>query len=357
MLTILRLVIFLLFLSHNCWAGNTTICSSGCDYTTLFNWEAGEDGTITAPAVGQITGSFQDTTHVIIDGFTGNSAANYIKVHTSAAARHDGKWNTGKYRLEIADGDGAGIFVKDEYVRIDGLQIRKTGSASQAYKSGIAYASFATTTANELQISNCLIMGILSGNATASGIWINSIYAKAKIWNNIIYDFINGANNCAGIRTYMASANSAWVDAYNNTVHNCYIGYWDDKGDNIFDIHNNIAQDCTDGFRTDGGWEANPDYNISDVSQADADSVNDTFDGYKTVTFVAEGSDNFHLSSSDTAAKDAGVSDPGSGLFSDDIDSDTRSGTWDIGADEYIAAGGGLVTPFGLGLDIFEVIQ
>ena len=40
----------------------------------------------------------------------------------------------------------------------------------------------------------------------------------------------------------------------------------------------------------------------------------------------------FHLHSSDTTAKDAGTDL--SGTFTDDIDGDTRSGTWDIGADE-----------------------
>jgi len=44
---------------------------------------------------------------------------------------------------------------------------------------------------------------------------------------------------------------------------------------------------------------------------------------------------NFHLGNSDTGAKGYGVSDPGSGLFSDDIDGETRSGSWDIGADDY----------------------
>ena len=37
----------------------------------------------------------------------------------------------------------------------------------------------------------------------------------------------------------------------------------------------------------------------------------------------------------------AGTDNPGAGLYSDDIIDTARSSTWDIGAFEYVAAGGG----------------
>jgi hypothetical protein len=58
----------------------------------------------------------------------------------------------------------------------------------------------------------------------------------------------------------------------------------------------------------------------------------------QTFSFVDAANDDFHLLSTDTGAKDHGLTDPGSGLFSDDIDGQARSGTWDIGADEFVAA-------------------
>lgn len=50
-------------------------------------------------------------------------------------------------------------------------------------------------------------------------------------------------------------------------------------------------------------------------------------------------SDGYHLSSSDTGAMDDGtdLSSDGVFIFTDDIDGDTRSGSWDIGCDEYIS--------------------
>jgi hypothetical protein len=40
-----------------------------------------------------------------------------------------------------------------------------------------------------------------------------------------------------------------------------------------------------------------------------------------------------------------GTDDPGAGLYSDDITGTARTSVWDIGADEYVAAAGGLSIP------------
>jgi hypothetical protein len=50
---------------------------------------------------------------------------------------------------------------------------------------------------------------------------------------------------------------------------------------------------------------------------------------------VNETGGDYHLAAGDAGAKDHGVSDPGSSLFSDDIGGQTRAAAWDIGADEY----------------------
>lgn len=73
-----------------------------------------------------------------------------------------------------------------------------------------------------------------------------------------------------------------------------------------------------------------------------------------SATYVASGSDDFHLDSSDTNCKDQGtdLSADSDFAFDDDIDFTTRSGTWDIGFDEYvvtdiIGSGAGTLTPAG----------
>ena len=63
----------------------------------------------------------------------------------------------------------------------------------------------------------------------------------------------------------------------------------------------------------------------------------------QTISFADSANKDFHLSSSDTSAKDAGadLSADANLAFSTDIDSTTRTGSWDIGADETSGAGGG----------------
>ena len=56
-----------------------------------------------------------------------------------------------------------------------------------------------------------------------------------------------------------------------------------------------------------------------------------------TPTFVNLTTHDLHLSASDTVAKDQGEDLSGE-YFSDDIDGVTRTGTWDIGADEFLAS-------------------
>lgn len=73
-------------------------------------------------------------------------------------------------------------------------------------------------------------------------------------------------------------------------------------------------------------------------------TVTQTTNATSGVTFAADG---YHLAAADTVAKDQGTDLSGAAPhnetafpFDDDIDDNTRSGTWDIGADEYVASGG-----------------
>lgn len=353
MLTILRLAIFLLFLVPNCWAGNTTICSSGCDYTTFFNWEAGEDGSINAPAVGQITEGFQDTTAITIDGFTGNSVTNYIKVHTSAAARHAGKAGTSGYRLITSTGGSHSIHVKEAYTRIEGLEIKQasTGSSDEGIRVETTHAKIRNcviwtdgATADQdgiftglwaitsLEIENCIIYGW-----TRAGIHLQnydqSYTQNVYVRNCTIYDcgasgetesgainVRNGASSTINITVY----NTIGVDTASTYSDFSYVG-----NDATWSGTNNLTSDATANHGgLSGGLESRTV--TTNASPGTGDWV--------IFTNVTGGSEDFHLqNSAENDALDAGTSL--SGNFTDDIDSDTRSDTWDIGADEYVAAG------------------
>ncbi len=72
-----------------------------------------------------------------------------------------------------------------------------------------------------------------------------------------------------------------------------------------------------------------------------------------SVLFVNAGAGDFHLQAGDTVALGAGLDlsvDPVF-PFTLDIDGQTRPGTWDLGADEYVSPDGGYPRPWVLFLD------
>jgi len=305
---------------------------TGTDYTSLSAWEAGEEKDLQqadeiAVAKCRCSSGSADTDPITIDGSWNPDATRYIKIWTDPSEnyRHDGKWNDSKYRLVATATHLLRIY--EAYTRIEGLQVYNTNTSTLA-KDGIKVTP--SNNSDEVTISHCIIRGNNpTGDAYGRGIYESQ--ATLKAYNNIIYDWGQGTTEARGIYFYGVSTN-AYI--YNNTIHNCYYGLNRRHGTVV--AKNNITQDCTDGFY--GDFDGSSDYNVSDIS-GDAPGANSKT---CTVSFVDEANDDFHLASSDTCAKDAGVdlsSDPNL-AFNDDIDGETRSGSWDIGADEYVAAGG-----------------
>jgi hypothetical protein len=275
-----------------------------------------------------------DTTAVTIDGWT-TGVNNYIKIYTpnntatevNQSQRHSGEWNDAKYRLQSTSDVYGHIYVTEENVRIDGLQIKVPANGNN---SGIKL----TPSANQdHRISNCIIRGPATGT-TDDGITVSGSQSGAGqslIWNNIIYDF-TGSTNGTGI--VVVSYDSS-IRFYNNTFINCATGISATVSAPLGTIttQNNLFKSCTAATSGLTG-SASVDYNATDLSSLgytaqSHDRVSQTF------TFVNEGADDFHLASNDAGAKDFGVSDSGTGLFSDDIDGQGRHAYhWDIGADQ-----------------------
>lgn len=298
-----------------------TIKSSGGDYTSVSAAEAGEQrNLVTADEIAVLECySFQDTAGVTINGFT-TDATRYLKIYTPTAERHDGKWNSSKYRLEVSG--TMGIAVRDEYVRIDGLQIQLTSSSG--FNSAIVLQSIAAG-GSDIRISNCIVAGVVSGTAVSRGIYVGDAdITIAKIWNCIVYDFINGTNNCPGIGGYGGN-----VDIFNCTVYNCYRGIL--RQTDTVNVYNSAVFGNADDFN---GTFATIDYCASD----DGDGTNAVTPSDWDTVFEDITNRDFHLKSTDTDLIGAGTDDPGSGLFSDDIDAQARTSTWDIGADEFTSA-------------------
>jgi hypothetical protein len=275
-------------------------------------------------AVAKIDGPWtsEDSTAVTLTGWT-TDADNYIKIYTTAAARHNGKWDDDtKYRLIITGAHG--IYINEGNVRIDGLQVSVTPSS---YYDGIVFQSTGTSN-NDFRVSNNIIKAINSAADWPAGIELwDSGSGTFRAWNNIIYDFNYGTVNFGIVMADNAGGYTGYV--YNNTIHNCIKGLARDAG--TFIAINNIVKGSGDTNAYVGTFSGS-DYNATDGVDTTGQGAHSRTS--QTFKFVDETNDDFHLAPADTGARDYGVSNPGSGLFSTDIDRQNRGAPWDIGADE-----------------------
>jgi len=164
-----------------------------------------------------------------------------------------------------------------------------------------------------------------------------------SIWNNIIYFDGTRYANSYGMSVSNNSGITRNAYLYNNTCTGHYIGFASGSyGTNVI-LKNNISYNNSDNYS--GTVSSSSTNNLSGPSQTDAPGSNPR--NAVTVTFIDEANKNYHLASTDTGARGYGanLSSDSYLAFSDDIDGESRGSTWDIGADQYVAAGGGSSLP------------
>lgn len=311
----------------------TTNATAGANraYASANEWEAAEQTDLdTANNIMDCLceGVTADTTAVIISGWT-TSATDYIRIRTTQANRHDGKWNTSKYRLEMTSTSAIPLRAQVPYIRIEGIQAAVANSPDSGRSGIYCYGG------DYVQVSHCIVRG--KSGVAGWGIYIPTEIGPVRIWNNIIYDWDGSGGQ--GIHAETSGATKAYC--YNNTIIDCEIGMLTAGGNDII-AKNNIVQGSTTGYS--GTFDGNSTNNLSDHD----DSPGSNPQNSKTLTFADAANDDFHLDSGDSDAIDQGVdlSADANLAFSDDIDGDARSGTWDIGADEFVAAGGAIIPIF-----------
>lgn len=278
----------------------------------------------------QCTDGNADTTPTTITGIT-NAPANPVKVWTDPAEsyRHDGKWSTGnKYRVVASASSGGMIRFSCRAGISEGLQVHNThptGSGSGLYHS----------TSELCEISEC-ITRLDSTGSGSKGIYliVAKPNANLRIWNNVVY---NGGGK--GIQL-ITPPDSGWTMAiYNNTVVDVGskgIIVTDAVGDGSLYLKNNVVFNTGDDYDITVFTVRNYTNNMGE--DADFGSTN-----YKqtsqagTDIFEDYDNDDFHLKAgSDALLNGTDLSTDPDGVlsFDDDIDGDTRTGTWDIGADQ-----------------------
>lgn len=254
-----------------------------------------------------------------------SSAANYIHIigeqspnHPNFSTATSGIYSTSKYRITVTNSNGV-YGNTTAHVRIEGIQLQVT------VNNGSSFVGFKTTNASQtasdgdMRISHCIVKGVVTSGALTgfNARPVASGSTTSKMWNCLAYDCTNGV-----------ASDKQDAEFYNFTVRDSQFGFVEEDTPTI-KVVNCLASNCSIGFV--GTFTGSSNYNAEDDGNG-APGANSR--SGVTFTFVNAGSDDFHLASGDAGAKNFGTSDPGSGLFSDDIDGGTRSATWDIGADE-----------------------
>jgi hypothetical protein len=323
-------LLFVLALSAGAASNRTvTVKASGGDYTSLAAAIAGEKGdmvsldrqlTIECYAFGDAGGRVNITN---ADWVT--DATRYILITAPTAERHAGVWNEAKYHLEVA---GAAMNVHStEFVRIDGVQMYSTGDNPTFYAGG------PDSGAGEIRISNSIIRSTSSrGGGAFLATYTGGTGFVVLAWNNLIYGATK-ASAGMGIRTDVTGTYSFW----NNTIAECNIGVYRANGSVI--LKNTLFTGVT--TTGTGILAAGTDYNRTSAASLGytVTGGGNTHDAVsQTFTFADSVNKDWHLHESDAGARDRGVGDAGSGMYSSDVDGETRYGTWDVGADEYPSA-------------------
>lgn len=280
-----------------------------------------------------LAGTTADTARCTIAGFTTDST-HKVKLQGDLVG---GIWSTSYYRIEAAPNPSHGVIeVADEYVEIQNIQVRNTEAGSgnsEAIYSGEGLGGLS------LIVSGSILRGA-GGTGASYGLFFRPDVANTRgtFVNNIVYGFTG--TGLIGMALYGSGYNDGEIIiAYNNTIHGSPTGLATHGGgaSDAEYIKNNIVQSCSTAcYALNSAAGHATDTTATNLSE-DTSSPNNTWDSL-AVTFVSEtgGSEDLHLGGGDTAAKDQGTDLSGDAqyAFSTDIDGATRTGTWDIGADE-----------------------
>lgn len=301
--------------------GGTTNATTGDNraYASLSEWEAAEQTDLVTDGdihVVHCEGSSVDSyaAGITIDGWT-TGTSNYITIIVDSDRRHDGKWNTGKYRIECTGGS-YGFQILEDYVRIEGIQVEST------YRRTINY-----TGSGEFHLSHSIVR--TDNTYSLGGIQINTS-GTVKIWNNIIYGY--GTNKGA----YGLNIANCTAYVHANTVVDCFTAGITHLSATVY-VSNNLVFNCTDDYN--GSMSGN-----NNAYSEGTDPVSNGVDisGYAgTDIFVDYTNDDFHIKSGTTLENGGTDLDSHANCpVTDDIDGDTRHATTpDIGADEAVSGG------------------
>lgn len=276
------------------------------------------------------SGSAADTAPVDVTGFTTDST-HYVRIYTAAGSRNAGTWDASKYRLEVANPAAHVMLVRQEYTRIEGMQIRKTASNANDQM----VLSFVSDSAANFFLSESIIRSAPADAFRGVGVWVADSDVTLYAWNNIVYGFPDVASVYnTGI---MAEVGTSY--SYSNTIIGGFYGAYTGVGATLNCKNSYFAETSTDGSAASIANAGTFNDTTCAVSDGDTDvgaSLRNIAVDTTTFTNVTGGSENFLLPGTGSPLYNVGTNGPDLTPlnFTTDITGLTRTSTWDIGADE-----------------------
>ena len=335
-----------------------SIGTSSRDYSTITSWEADLDDFMTYgmgdDAVGEVYNDSTFDERVVIDGGS-STMLNSVKLTVPSAQRHDGKAGTGA-KIQYSGSVSAPSFIlKRSDLTVEWLELDMS-SAGSGVLSAVNLGANAHT---NVFFRNNIIHNLHQQSGDVNGIYVYNSGSSSNtryIMNNIIYEIKDTNDNAYGIRVI---GSNYPVEIYNNTVYytqtasdvsSCY-----EINDSDATLKNNIGARPTGSpnrcFGGTGFSSSTHDYNLStDSTATGTNSV--TGEAY-TDLFVSTstGTEDLHLkegADAIDAGTDLGTSPTNVNIDIDGRDRDAQGDTWDIGADERVAAGNAMPAAYNL---------
>src|SRR3990170_3344298 len=292
-------------------------------------------------------------------------ANNYIRIYAPYASaevgtsqRHTGVAGSGFRMAPVSASPAAGgvIWIEEEYVRVEGIEIDGNGLTNAPNLWGI-YTGSALSTTSDGRFDGNIVHGLhdTASSGFTAGILINGgagAGAKARISNNIIYDVSSNQYHVLGIM--VSSATTSY--AYNNTVYNIKqtkTGAANGAAWGISARGNSGTTEAKNNYVGDVIANVDSEWSYQGVSATLNQQANVSFDSFASGTGsqtgkhnyaayfvnVTGGSENLHLLNNSNAlwgSYGADLDQDANLPITIDIDRDARDATQpDIGADEY----------------------
>lgn len=220
------------------------------------------------------------------------------------------------------------FYINESHTSVQDITV-KTGSLPTG---ATCYALYLSPF-DDTSFAGCIVDGEEQESVTGTrvGFYLKGSTAAAPpVAINCLAINLSSTGICAGFRSSSSAANNEH-EIISSGAHNCDVGL-----ERASAITQRIIN-CDFSGNTD---DVNGDFSGSNWTTNNPATYNGVAG---SPTFVASGSDNYHLADADTVLRGNGTDMSGDGVFAfdDDVDFDTRL-PWDIGFDENLTVAGGV---------------